>query len=323
MHLLRYAIVLLSGLVLGWVAREVTLEKPQARTAPAARTLQAPDPHPPLEVREGPAPTPPPAPTEEPAATATVPQPEGMAAEGAGTGEDPFAEMIRSQSPQWKAWAALQAKQKLGGLFASLGFDEQTQKLIEAALLKDAEVQTERAIAMMLGTEDLDPDAFGYFMGLPPDLTPEVEHDLGTFLSDAEIASVRGEVQRAHQKQMDDFADMQIGMMAIPDLTPDQKTRVRDVLAGRDVMKEQFTRFAEFTRDRTKLRRLMEGEGVAEEMKNSFAPTRRRMQDILTPEQFTKYEAYEAQMIRQAEMGVKMMGAMLKAGKGTQTPAPR
>jgi len=323
MHLLRYATVLLSGLVLGWVAREITFEKPQARTEPVVRALPAPDPYAPPE--PFPDATTPPRPTEMPAAApvAATPQPQETATEGAGTEEDPFAEMIRSQSPQWKAWAAMQAKQKLGGLFASLGFDEQTQKLIEAALLKDAEVQTERAIAMMLGTEELDPDAFGYFMGLPPDLTPEVEHDLGTFLSDAEIASVRGEVQRAHQKQMDDFADMQIGMMAIPDLTPDQKTRVKDVLAGRDVMKEQFTRFAEFTRDRTKLRRLMEGEGVAEEMQKGFAPTRRRMQDILTPEQFTKYEAYEAQMIRQAEMGVKMMGAMLKTGKGTQTPAPR
>jgi len=131
-------------------------------------------------------------------------------------------------------------------------------------------------------------------------------------------------VKQAHEKQMRDLADMQIGMMAIGDLSDDQRTRLRDVFTGKDMMTEQMTRFAEVTRDRDRFRRLLKGEGLQEEMERGFSATRRRVRDILNDDQYRKYEAYEKQMARQAEMGLKMMASVLEqARSGSGTPAGR
>ncbi|MHC4164547.1 MAG: hypothetical protein ACYSUM_20685, partial [Planctomycetota bacterium] len=152
----------------------------------------------------------------------------------------------------------------------------------------------------MLGEADLDPNAFLYFMGLPPDLNAEVERELGTFLSDNEIASVRSEVKKAHDKQL-------------TDMTADQKTRMREIFRGKNLMQEQFTQFAEVTRDRNLFKKLVTGEiDLAAEMKKSFEPQRQRVSQILTPEQMKGYDKYEESLIRGAEMGMKMMGAMVK-----------
>ncbi|MHC4729892.1 MAG: hypothetical protein ACYS6Z_04770 [Planctomycetota bacterium] len=242
----------------------------------------------------------------------------GAAVDEAATAEgevepDPLAEMVKSQGPQWKAWATMQAKPKILQLLAELGFDPETTARIEEAMLKDVEHQVDQAMLMMLGEADLDPNAFLYFMGLPPDLNAEVERELGTFLGDNEIASVRSEVKKAHDKQLTDFADMQIGMMQLTDMTADQKTRMREIFRGKNLMQEQFTQFAEVTRDRSLFKKLVTGEiDLAAEMKKSFEPQRQRVSQILTPEQMKGYDKYEESLIRGAEMGMKMMGAMVK-----------
>jgi hypothetical protein len=244
-------------------------------------------------------------------------QPEA-AGEEAATAEgehepDPLKEWVESVGPQWKAWATMQAKPKIQQLLAELGLDAETTARIEEAMLRDVEQQVERAMLMMLGEEEMDPNAFLYFMGLPPDLNPDVERELGTFLGDNEIASVRSEVKKAYDQQLTDFADMQIGMMQLTDMTADQETRMREVFRGKNHMQEQFAQFAEVTRDRSMFRKLVTGEiDLAAEMKKSFAPQRERVSQILTPEQMKGYDKYEESIIRQAEMGMKMMGAMMK-----------
>jgi hypothetical protein len=170
----------------------------------------------------------------------------------------------------------------------------------------------------------MDPAAFQWFMGIGPELTPGLERELATFLDDSGIAVVRAEVKRTHEKQMNDMADMQIGMMAIRDLSDDQKTRMREVFVGRDVMTEQFTRFGEIVRDRERFRRVMSGDGIKDEMEKGFAASRRRVRDILNDQQYAKYELYEQQMVRQAEMGLKMMSSLLGAPReGKKAPASR
>ena len=47
-------------------------------------------------------------------------------------------------------------------------------------------------------------------------------------------------------------------------------------------------------------------------MRKNFEPQRLRVREILDDTQFAKYEAYEDNMIRQAQMGLKMMSAMAK-----------
>ena len=238
---------------------------------------------------------------------------EAATAEG-GPESDPVTEMVNTMGSQWKAWAAMQARPKIRQLLAELGFDPETAARIEAAMLKDVEHQVDQAVLMMLGEAEMDANAFMYFMGLPPDLNPEVERELGTFLGDSEIASVRAEVKKAHDKQLTDLADMQIGMMQLTDMTTDQKTRLREVFRGKNLMQERMAQFAEVTRDRSLFKKLADGEiDLAAEMKKSFAPQRERVGQILTPEQMKGYDKYEESTIRQAEMGMKMMGAMMKA----------
>jgi hypothetical protein len=72
------------------------------------------------------------------------------------------------------------------------------------------------------------------------------------------------------------------------------------------------------------MRRLLRGEGLEEEMERQFAGTRRRVRDILTPEQYRKYEIYEQGLVKQAQMGLKMMSAFLeKPREGTPSPASK
>jgi hypothetical protein len=113
-------------------------------------------------------------------------------------------------------------------------------------------------------------------------------------------------------------------MMQIHDLSHDQRARLREVYVGRDVMTEQFARFGEIVRDRDRMRRLLKGEGLKEEMEKQFQGTRRRVRDILDDVQFAKYETYEQGLMRQAEMGLKMMSAFLERPReGTKAPASR
>jgi len=319
---MRYVLVLVVGLAVGWFGHASLENGPSPDRAPTPPKAYVPQ-------------IPPLAPAEQvslPTAP-TLPEKEEMVhaeEEGApspaesGPEMDRIAEMVRTQMPQWKAFARMQAGQKADLLLASLPFDAETEKKIKELLQKEAELQAERAAAMMLGDEEMDPAAFQWFMGIGPELTPGLEAELATFLSDGQIQTVRADVKKQHEKQMNDMADMQIGMMQIRDLSDDQRTRMREVFVGRDMMTEQFTRFGDIVRDRDRFRRLMQGEGLKEEMEKGFAPVRQRVRDILTPDQFSKYQAYEQQAIRQAQFGLKMMSSLLGTPReGTKAPASR
>ncbi|MHC4548055.1 MAG: hypothetical protein ACYTEZ_04690 [Planctomycetota bacterium] len=324
MQVLRYVFLFLASFVLGWFAHSLTVDERSGRadrrgTAPTRRDPAAA--RAPRAVPDERAPVARPPVTHPTAPPAAEPVPETVATpveSGGAKKKDPIHEWIRSQSAMWKGWATMQSRQKLQSLLAALGFDEATTQAIEAAILAEVERQTELAIQMMTGDAALDADAFAYFMGLPPDLSPELERELAIFLGDDDIASVRTEVQKAYRKQLDDFADMQIGMMRIQDLSDDQRTRMRDIFST-DIMKDQFAQFAEVTRDSAKLTRLVKDpEGLGEFMKANMEPTRRRVRDVLNDEQFTKYEAFEQTTIKQIEVGIKMMSAMIEPS----TPKP-
>ncbi len=231
-------------------------------------------------------------------------------AEGPAAEEDPFREMIRAQRPQMKAMSSMQARQKLEGPVKDLGFDAATTKRILDLLLNEAETQTERAYGMFLGEADLDPEAFLWMWGVGPKLSEETERDLAAFLGDPGVETVRAKLKAVHEKQMDDLAEMSVNMMAIPDLTPEQRVQLKRHFSGNDVMQEQMTQFADVFRDREKMRKLMSGDGLAEEMERSAAPRREKMRAILNDAQFERYKAWEGLMVKQAEMGLKMMGGL-------------
>jgi hypothetical protein len=308
------------GVAVGWFGHELLGKEPPPRApAPAKPAERAPPPGP----APAPPPTLPPAPTRR-AEEGKVPAEGEEPAQAADPKFDALAEMIHAQSKAWKGWAGMQAKQRAEALLALLPFDPEREKRIQELLQKEAELQVDRVVAMMLGEEEMDPDAFGWFMGLPEKLSPRLEGELATFLNDGEIQIVRAEVKRAYDKQMTDLADMQIGMMSIHDLSDDQRTRMREVFLGKDIMTEQFTRFAEITRDRGKMRRLLAGEGFKDEMERSFAPMRRRVRDILNDEQFAKYETYEQGLAKQAEMGLRMLSSLLgRPREETKEPSER
>lgn len=320
MQQLRYVLFLAAGFLVGWFTHSLTVEEPDERTGrrislddgyrkPAVAVVPEPAEEPPVVVETPRAPE-----------TVEVATPEIEAEQGEKE-QDPIEKMIRSQSAMWVGFAKMQAKGKLKGLLAELGFDEETAAEIEEAILAEVTRQTELAIQMMLGEAEMDLDAFAYFMGLPPDLSPELAGELGTFLSDDEIESVRSEVQKAYKEQLTAMADMQIGMMQIQDLSTDQRTRMRELFST-DVMKDQMGMFAEVTRDRSKFSRLVsDPDALTEVMHKNLAPTRARVRDILNDEQFKKYEAYEQTIINQMQMGLKMMGSLAQPPK-KETPKP-
>lgn len=319
---MRYAIVVLSGLVgiaVGWFGHALLAEKPQPRADASARRVVETPPLPAVEtpVSLPPAPS---LPVEGPA----EPEQESDTPAQPDADEERLREMVTTQLPSWKAFARMQAGQKAEGLLAGLPFDAAREKRIQELLQQEAELQAERAAMMMIGEGEMDPAAFAWFMGVPGELTPRLEQELATFLNDGELQVLRAEVKRTHDKHMNDMADMQIGMMQIGDLSDDQKTRMREVFVGKDVMTQQFTRFGEIVRDRDRMKRLLRGEGLEQEMERQFEGTRGRMRDILNPDQYRKYEAYEKGLVRQAQMGLKMMSAFLgQPREGTKAPASK
>lgn len=320
--------LLLVGFGLGWIVRDRTAPKAPARAdrTPLAAEPAAPPPTPPSGESRA---------DEERTALAAAEEPEPepalapmvVAAEEPGTGaepeDDPLARWVKSQGPQWKAMIGLQTGQRIDALLKDLGFDPATAKLIKEAIQEEAERQTDRFLQAMLGEGEPDAGAVGYMMGLPGELSLDLERELGTFLGDGQIGVLREGLRKAHDRQMNEFADMQIKMTGMQDLTDVQRDQLRDVFVGRNMIQEQMTQFAQVTRDRTKLRDLMSGRiDLRAEMEKGFAPRRERVRQFLTPEQFERYKAYEETMFRQAEMGIKMMGSMLTQS-GTQAPAGR
>jgi len=320
MQVLRLLVGFALGLAAGWIGHG--LLAPEQAPPRASRPPVTPTPHPasqPLAAEQPP-----------PVAETTADTPAATEDTLAATRAQEEAELeaihewFRTQGKQWKGWAGMQARQKAEALLAKLPFDAERERRIQELLQEEAERMAEEALLMLLGEAELDPNAFSWFLGLPAELSPHMEGELATFLNDGEIQIVRAEVKQAHEKQMRDLADMQIGMMNIGDLSDDQRTRLRDVFIGKDTMTEQMSRFAEITRDRDRLRRLLKGEGLQEEMERGFSATRRRVRDILNNEQYGKYEIYEKQMAKQAEMGLRMMASVLeKAHSGAETPAGR
>ncbi len=225
---------------------------------------------------------------------------------------DPIAKFINTQRHQWKGFASMQAKEKVKGLLAGLGFDAETVAQIEAAIVADVNRQMDVAVDMMIGTADLDPNAFASFMGMPSDLSTELEGKLGTYLDDAQVHSVRERVKGSYQKQLGAMADMQIGMMGLSDLTDDQRGRLKEIYTSRDMMADQFTQFASLTRDRTRLTEALKDDtSIDAAMRKNFEPIRRQVQDVLTPEQYKSYESFEDNMVMTARQQLKMMQGLL------------
>jgi hypothetical protein len=312
---MRYALVLAIGLLAGWFGHETLVKPPTPRSDPVRPVVLTPPTPEPVPL--------PPAPTL-PVEEEMVHAEEEEKPPAADPEMDRIRELVHSQSKLWKGIAGMQAKQRAEALLAGLPFDAEREKKIQELIQREAELQAERAAAMMLGDEEMDPSAFQWFMGMPEELSPGLEAELATFLNDGEIQIVRAEMKRAHDSHMRDMADMQIGLMQIHDLSEDQKTRMREVYSGKDMMADQFTQFGEIIRDRDRMKRLIKGDGFRETMEKGFAPTRRRVRDILTPDQFAKYEAYEQGLMKQAEMNLKMMSAFLEPPReGTQAPASK
>ncbi len=243
--------MLVLGCAIGWFARDLTFDKTTQRTERSAsnRDADVPD-------RDQ---APRPAPKDEPATDVdesdgpdkAAPEPEAEV----DPKDDPLREMVKTMARQWKAMSSMFAKQRgWQAQLRALGFDAETAQRIEKLIGEEAARQTEKAVVMMLdGDVELDPEVFYWLMGVGPELSTDAERDLALFLSEGELASVRKEIHDAHETQLGDYATMTMGMMGIPDLSDDQQTEMRGVLAGKDFIREQIVGFAELTRDRKKL----------------------------------------------------------------------
>ena len=107
---------------------------------------------------------------------------------------------------------------------------------------------------------------------------------------------------------MNDMADMQIASMGIRDLDDDQKSRLREVFVGKDMMSQQMEQFADLTRNRKNLMSVLEDEeAFVALVEKNMEPQRRKVRDILNDEQYKRYEAFEKTVVQQAKMGMKMM----------------
>ncbi|MGQ0612609.1 MAG: hypothetical protein ACT4PV_02505 [Planctomycetaceae bacterium] len=302
-------LLLALGFLSGYFVRGLGIDPVRERSARDAEPSPAPlIPSPqvaPVPAREAPAAPEPPA-VEPPAAPAEEP-----------AGEEPLAEMMRAQIPMMKSFASAQSRERAGELLTALNLDPERADRLAQALANDAARQIEAAFLMMFGEGELDPDVLASMQGVPAEVSQELEGELARFLSPGEIVAVREHVKRQHARQQEQMVEMQVALLDIPDLSPDQGTRVRALFRDTDSMHQDTVRFAEMMRVPGKMRELFTEEGIRAEMERQFAPRRERMRQILTQEQMARYGAYEERMAQQALMAIKMFG-----GRGKMSAQP-
>ncbi len=292
------------GFLCGYFVRGLGIDPAPERVARSASPSPAPlVPPPPAQ----PVPAPPEGAAPEPAATQPpappAPEPDG---------EEPLATMMRAQIPMMKSFASAQTRERAAELLRALQLDPERADRLAQALADDAARQIEAAFKMMFGEGELDPDMLASMQGVPAVVSQELERELAKFLGAAEIVAVREHVKRQHEKQQEQMVEMQVVLLDIPDLSPDQGKRVRELFRDTDSMQKDTVRFAEMMREPGKMRELLTEEGIRAEMARQFAPRRERMRQILTPEQMERYGAYEERMAQQALMAIKMFGGMGK-----------
>lgn len=314
---MRFIGMLVLGVAIGWFARDLTFDKSTQRAERKASNRDADVPDGEQVSR--------PEPKDTPARDVEGEAPDNAAPEPDATDkprQDPLRAAVKTMARQWKAMSSMFSKQRgWQAQLLALGFDAETAQRIEKLIGDEASRQTEKAVEMMLdGDVELDPEVFYWFMGVGPKLSTEAERDFALFLSEGELASVRKEIHDAHVTQLRDYANMTMGQMGIPDLSDDQKTQMRAVLAGKDFIREQIVGFAQLTRDRKKLLHVLNNpEDMAKEITERMKPMRRRMQSILRPDQFTQYTQFEKGMIQLSQLQMKMVGGMLTMSE-TKTP---
>jgi hypothetical protein len=295
---MRWIAIFLVGLGAGWVLREATLPR-ESRARPARVEVPAP----PETPRESP----------RPPATVNAPEtpPEAAAKESApaASGGD-FKGMIESQIPAMKGYVSAAAKTTGREMASRLGLEGMRAERLAQVIAEDAARQVEEMFRALLGEGEakIDPDAAFGMQGVPAKLSTGAEHELATFLSGDEIGAVRAELEIEHEKQVDRAMEMQVAMMAIPDLTAEQRTQVKALLREEGAAGDQAKVFAETMRAPEKL----EGDGLEETMERSFAPRREKMRRLLDARQFEKYLEFEKRAVEQARMGLEMAKSFRK-----------
>jgi len=306
------AIVLLAvGFGAGYLVRGLSAPREAPRSAPAPSAADLPAPPPPQE--RAPESVPPPVAPEpaapESAAAGDSPAPELAPGESL---ESEMNAMVKSQMPMWKSIAGSHAKRQGALLAAELKLDSARAEQLAAVLAAEAARQVELSMGAFFGEGkgEPDPDMFLAMQSGIAVVTPELEAELARFLSASEIVGVRDYVAKERERQQEQLVDMQVSMLAIPDMTQDQQKRVREVFRVGDTYRKDMVRFSRLMRDPATFERILTEEGMRELLEESFRPRRETMATILTPQQMEGYRKYEDAWVQQALMGVKMFRAM-------------
>jgi hypothetical protein len=222
--------------------------------------------------------------------------------------EHPFARMMEAMRPMVESQVTQMAKGRATGISAAMKLDSEEAKKLADALGAEAARQMDLAWDMLFGDAEIDPDMLGIFQGMmTAEISEELENELTAFMSDDEIHAFRAEYKTQHEKQREQMVDMSITMMAIPDLTDDQRGRLREALTGSDPMREWNLSFARLMREPEKAGELIsDPKKFAAEMKKGHAAQREQMRSILTDTQLeaaTKsYDGMIEMMRRQIEL---------------------
>ncbi|MEM8884799.1 MAG: hypothetical protein AAGD14_12070 [Planctomycetota bacterium] len=222
-----------------------------------------------------------------------------------------FREMMRGQLKQWESMFSVNARNAGRGIAGRMDLDDATIKKIAEAFDAEGTRAAELAMGSMLGDTEADPDealdAFMWFMGTAGMMSDELAAELGQFLSDDEIGTIREEMRVRNQQQLERQAEMQIRMMGIPDLSDRQQTELKEMFSDGGMMKEQGRVWNQLMREPEKMLAAETDEDWQRILEPSLKSGRDRMRGVLDDKQMEAYRRYEKQMIGQATMWIKPM----------------
>ena len=231
--------------------------------------------------------------------------------------ENPMVKMFEAWRPMLETQVTQMAKGRATGISAAMELESDEGKLLADALGEEAKRQLDKAWEMFFGDAEIDPDALNVFQGMMlPDPSSELESALTAFMSDAEIADFRDEYKKEHEKQQEGMVDMTINMMGIPNLSDDQRTRLRSVFGGADPMREWNMNFIRLMREPEKVSALVsDPDKFAEEMIKGGAGQREQLRVILTEDQLQAAEKAQKSMIEIMRRQIEMFSPQPKKSK--------
>jgi hypothetical protein len=215
---------------------------------------------------------------------------------------------LKGALPLIKASSQQDAIREAAELAVLLKLAPHREKQLADVLAKEAAREIEAIIPLLEG-EEPDPAAL-MDMAETDGMSGALQRDLGLILNANEMDGVREHYRRKEEEARKEQIESEIDDLALPDLTDDQRGRLREVIRA-EVDGEADDQPVSGEALRGKLDEQLSKEGIVAAMEERHRSRREKLAAFLTPDQLRRLDAHHEAEKKNAELAAGMFGAMI------------